>query len=150
MKNKFKPEKGQTDYTKARWAPVINCVLKFRDRFLVVQRSENLHFFPGFWNGISGFLDDKKSLEEKAKAEIKEELGIPLNMLKRVRLCGIFHQESPEYGKTWIVHAVSVQVKTDKVKLDWEARNYKWVTMSETSKLKLLPGFRKVLDLVSK
>lgn len=67
---KFKPKPGQMDFIKARWTPVINCVVKYRDKFLVVQRSKSLNFYPGYWNGISGFLDDQRSLEQKVKDEV--------------------------------------------------------------------------------
>ncbi|OGN19581.1 MAG: hypothetical protein A3I32_03060 [Candidatus Yanofskybacteria bacterium RIFCSPLOWO2_02_FULL_45_10] len=145
----FKPKPGQVDFTKARWAPVINCVLKYKDRILVVQRSPELNFYPNYWNGISGFLDDQRSLTEKIEDELREELGIAKKQIKRVRLGEIFDQEEFKYKKTWIVHPVLVEVKTDQVKLDWEARNFKWATLSEVKKLKLLPGFDQVLRRLS-
>jgi len=145
----FKPKPGQIDYTDARWAPVINCVLKYKDKLLVVQRSKELNFYPGYWNGISGFLDDQRSLNEKVFDELREEVGISKNKTKRIRLGNIFDQEEPKYKKTWIVHPVLVEVRTDKIKLDWEARNYKWVTLQEAKRLKLLPGFNEVLKRLS-
>lgn len=148
-KSAFKPKSGQTDYTKARWAPVINCVVKYQNRFLVVQRSKELNFYPGYWNGISGFLDDKQSLEQKVINELMEELGIARKNVRNVRLGEIFHQEAPEYKKTWIVHPVLVDVSTDRIKLDWEARNYQWIKLNEVKRLKLLPGFDKVLEKLS-
>lgn len=148
-KSPFKPKSGQVDYTNARWAPVINCVLIYENKILVVQRSRKLNFYPGYWNGISGFLDDKKGLNRKVADELKEELGMPKSKIKRVRLGRIFHQEEPKYRKTWIVHPILVEVSTDQVKLDWEASNYKWITFREAGKLKLLPGFDKVLEELS-
>lgn len=66
--------------------------------------------------GISGFLDDKKSLEQKVQDELNEELG----------------------------------VGNDKIKLDWEARDYQWVSPDEANNLQLLPGFNLVLKKLSK
>ncbi|HOB89967.1 MAG TPA: NUDIX domain-containing protein [Candidatus Colwellbacteria bacterium] len=149
MKSSFKPKPGQVDYTHIRWAPVINCVLKHKNKILVVRRSEKLNFYPGYWNGVSGFLDDQKSLEEKVVAELKEELGIAKTQVENIRPGGIFDQDEPKYKKTWIVHPVLVDVKTDKIKLDWEAENYKWLTLQEVKKLKLLPGFDEVLRRLS-
>lgn len=146
MANQFKPRPGQIDYTNARWAPVINCVLKFQDKFLVVQRSEKLNLYPGYWNGISGFLDDEKSLVQKVEEELREELGLSKDKVKDVKLGQIFDQEAPEYNKTWIVHPIFVEVATDEIKLDWEAKKYSWATMMEVKKLKLLPGFDRVID----
>lgn len=54
-KLEFKPKQGQVDYSKARWAPVINCVVKCDDRILIVERSKDLNFYPEYWNGTSGF-----------------------------------------------------------------------------------------------
>ena len=145
-KQVFKPKPGQIDYTKARWAPVINCVLKHNNKILVVQRSEELNFYPRYWNGLSGFLDDKRDLIEKITDELKEEVGISKNKIKRVWLGQIFHQEESKYQKTWIVHPILVEVEINKIQLDWEAQNYKWLTLQEIKKLKLLPGFEKVLE----
>jgi isopentenyldiphosphate isomerase len=149
-KPSFKPKPGQIDYTDIRWTPVINCVLKYKNKLLVVQRSTELNFYPGYWSGISGFLDDKRNLRQKVSDEIKEELGMPKIKIEKIRLGEIFDQDEPKYKKTWIVHPVLVEVKTDKVKLDWEAKNYKWLTLEEIEKLKLLPGFDKVLKRISK
>jgi 8-oxo-dGTP pyrophosphatase MutT (NUDIX family) len=145
MKPKFKPSPDQVDFTNVRWAPVINCVLKYQDKILVVQRSKTLNFYPGYWNGISGFLDDQKSLAEKVFEELREETGIDKEEVTRIRLGEIFDQEEPKYHKTWIVHPVLVEVKTDRIQLDWEGKNYQWLTLAETMKLELLPGFDQVL-----
>jgi 8-oxo-dGTP pyrophosphatase MutT (NUDIX family) len=148
-KRAFKSRPGQIDYTHARWAPVINCVLKYKKKILVVQRSNALNFYPGYWNGISGFLDDNRSLIQKVKDELKEELDIPSGKIRKIRTGEIFHQAEPKYKKTWIVHPVLVEVTTDKIKLDWEARNYKWIKPEDAKKLKLLPGFNLVLKKLS-
>lgn len=147
-KPKFVPRPGQIDFTNVRWAPVINCVLKYKNKILLVERSKKLNFYPGYWNGISGFLDDKKSLHEKVVEELREELGIPKKRILRIRLGKIFDQEEPKYRKTWIVHPVLVEISTPRMRLDWEARNYSWVTPQEAKKLKLLPGFGQVLSAV--
>lgn len=141
----FKAKPGQIDFTHIRWAPVINCVVKYKNKILLVQRSADLRLYPGYWNGISGFLDDKKSLDEKIYQELNEELGLLKKNVLSIKLGEIFDQDEPRYEKTWIVHPVLVIVNTDKVKLDWEAQDYRWIIPKETRKLKLLPGFDQVL-----
>lgn len=143
---KFKPKPGQIDFSHARWAPVINCVLKYKNKILVVQRSAELSFYPGYWNGVSGFLDDQQSLKQKVEEELKEELGIAKSRITKIRLGEIFDQDALKYKKTWIVHPVLVEVSTDKVRLDWEARSFRWVSLQEAGRLKLLPGFDMVLE----
>ena len=145
-KPKFKAGPGQVDYTNAHWAPVINCVLRRGDKILIVQRSSGLNLYPEYWNGISGFLDDAKSLEEKVKSELIEEVGIGEKNIEKIVLGEIFDQDEPAYKKTWIVHPVLVEVSTDKIKLDWEAKDYKWIKPEDAASFKLLPGFDMVLE----
>jgi len=149
-KIKFKPKPGQIDYTKARWAPVINCVVYYQGKILLVQRSKNLNFYPNYWNGVSGFLDDKKSLVQKAEEELKEELGIAKKQIKSLTMGEIFHQEAPKYKKTWIVHPILVEMKSDKIKLNWETQDCKWTRLKDAKRMKLMPGFEKVLEKISK
>lgn len=144
-KFEFKLKPGVTNFRNIRWAPVINCAVKYKDTILIVTRSESMRLYPGYWNGISGFLDDKKSLSYKVYEELKEELGITKKDVISIKLGEIFDQEAPKYRKTWIVHPVSVKLRTNRVKLDWEAEDHKWIKPSEAKKFRLLPGFNLVL-----
>lgn len=144
---KFAPHKDQVDYTNARWAPVVNSVIVFDNKVLLLKRNEKLRFYPGYWNGVSGFLDDKLSLEDKVKNEISEELGVEEGSIDSIQLCDIFDQEDPEYDKTWIVHAVLVKITTDAISLDWESEQYKWVEQSDIQNYDLVTGFDRVVDV---
>jgi len=148
-KDKFIPKPGQIDFSKARWAPVINCVVRHRNKILLVRRNKSLKFYPGHWNGISGFLDDGKSLKEKIEEELKEEIGVSKDKIRKMRLGEIFDQEESKYKKTWIVHPVLVDVIDNNINLDWESEKYKWIKLEEAKKLKLLPGFENVLRKLS-
>lgn len=141
----FKPRPDQVDFSHARWAPVMNCVVRYNEKILLVQRNPTMRFYPGYWNGISGFLDDNRSLEEKVRDELQEELGIGAGNITAIHLGPIFDQDEPEYKKTWVVHPVLVEVKMDTITLDWEAEKYAWVTLAEAKTYKLLPGFDRVL-----
>ena len=144
-KRKFTPKKGQIDFTDARYAPVINTVVTKGGKVLLVQRSKNLNFYPGYWNGISGFLDDRQSIEQKVRGELREELGIKAGDIAGIRRGNMIVQEAPDYNKTWLVMPILATVDTDKFKLDWEAKTAKWFTPNQARKLKLLPGFDAVL-----
>ena len=146
---RFKPKSGQVDFTNIRWCPVINCVLEYDGKFLIVQRSAGMRLYPGYWNGLSGFLDDNKSLEQKVLQELREEVGLSKKDIASIYMGQIFEQDEPKYKKTWIVHPILIKVKTDKIKLDWEAQNYKWECRGEIKRMKLLPGFDKVLAIVA-
>lgn len=142
---KFKPKSGQVDFSKARWAPVINCVIQYKNKILILQRSEKLKFYPGYWNGVSGFLDDHKNLEQKVREELSEEIGIVSKNIISMRQGDIFGKDEPKYKKTWIIYPVLVKINTDKIKLDWESKKYKWIKLSEIKKYKMFPGYDRVI-----
>lgn len=144
----FHARQGQIDYTHARYAPVVNCVVKYGDKILIVQRSAELNFYPNYWNGISGFLDDAKTLEEKVREELTEELSLPAATIVSITQIGLFEQDAPEHRKVWIVHPVLIEINTDAIQLDWEAQAYKWVTFEEALTHLLLPGFDHVLQTI--
>ncbi len=145
-KPKFVPKPGQVDYTNIRRVPVVNCVAKYGEKILLVQRSATMNFYPGLWNGVAGYLDDDKNVTEKAKEELREEVGIEEKDIFRITEGKAGEQEEANYGKTWIVHPVLAEVKTDKIKLDWEAEQYAWILPKKAKKYKLVPGFQKVLE----
>lgn len=148
MKNrsqKFHPKRGQVDYTHARFAPVINCVVQNGNKFLIVKRNSAMRLYPGYWNGIAGFLDDRKSFEEKVKEELREEAGIKARDILSIKLGEIFDLDDPKYRKTWIVHPVLVKVKTKRITLDWEAEDYRWILPREIKRFNTTPNFKKVL-----
>lgn len=143
---KFVPRKGQVDYTNIRYAPVVNTVVTCDGKFLLVQRSPDMRLYPGYWNGVSGFLDDNRSIEEKVEQELREELGIAAEQIKSLERGQVLLQEAPDYHKTWLVVPVLARVETVGFTLDWEAQRAKWCEPIEISKLDLLPGFREVIN----
>jgi len=143
---KFIPKPGQIDFTHVKEAPVINCIVVHEGKILIVQRNPNMHFHPGKWNGISGFLDEpSKSIEEKVKEELEEEIGLKEHAIASIKEGIIIREEDHEYGKTWIVHPILAEVKTDQVKLDWEAERYQWIEPNAVTSFDLLPGFEQVV-----
>lgn len=142
---KFVPKPGQVDYTNIRYAPVMNIVVVKGDKVLLVQRSADMRLYPSYWNGISGFLDDHQSIEEKVREELREELGLGAKQIKSITRGQVLLQEAPEYRKTWLVVPVCVEAATESFTLDWEAQRAKWFTPAEAAQLDLLPGFIDVL-----
>jgi NADH pyrophosphatase NudC (nudix superfamily) len=146
---KFIPKKGQIDFTNVRYCPVVNTIVTHDGKTLLVQRSDSMRLYPSYWNGISGFLDDSKSINEKVYEELSEELGIAQSNVQSLQIGQVLLQEAPEYHKTWLVVPVLAKVTSPDFKLDWEASQAKWFTVDEIKKLKLLPGFEEVIEQFS-
>src|SRR3954451_18934060 len=72
----FVPRPGQVDYTHIRYAPVLNAVVVCLGKVLLLQRSSAMRSYPNRWCGISGYLDDDRCVEDKARQEMLEEVGI--------------------------------------------------------------------------
>ncbi len=142
----FEPKPGQIDYTNAKQVPVVHCVVRHENRILLVQRSAEMKLYPSAWSGISGFLDDRHGIENKAREELQEEANITGDDIVSITEGEMFEEDDPTYGKTWIVHPVRVEVKTDRVTLNWEGQNYKWVTIEEIENIGIVPGFMRVLE----
>ena len=146
---KFVPKDGQVDFTHARYSPVVNCVVEHDGKILLVKRNSGMRLYPSLWNGISGFLDDQKSVEEKVQEELSEEVGIKPADIQKISVGPVLVQEDTKLGRTWIVFPVHVVVAANKYKLDpAEASEAKWLSLTDARKLKLMPGFAEVLGSI--
>lgn len=141
----FIPQPGQVDYTHIRYAPVVNTVVTDGKKLLLVRRSPDMRLYPGVWNGISGFLDDQQSIEEKVLEELKQELAMKPERIVNIQRGVPILQESPDYNKTWLIVPMLVTVTGRDYKLNWEAQEAEWFTVDAAKKLDLLPGFKHVL-----
>jgi|GEM_PF-231820 len=146
INSEFRPKPGQIDFTNITRVPVINCVVRYNGKILLVKRSGGMKFYPNYWNGISGFLDDDQTIEEKVLEELNEELGINEDNINSMKKGSIIEYEDSAYKKTWLIRPVLVDVNTDNIKIDWEAREFKWVLPEELKNFELLPGFDKVVE----
>jgi 8-oxo-dGTP pyrophosphatase MutT (NUDIX family) len=136
----FVPKPGQVDFTHIRYAPVINVVVEHQDMLLVVKRAPGMRLYPGKWNWIGGFLDDDQSIEDKAREELGEELGLKHKDIKELRAGRPFLVDDPDYTKTWLIVPVLARVTTDKVTLDWEAIKAGWFEPEDLPTLDLVPN----------
>lgn len=58
---------------------VLTGILKDKDEFLVVKRSENDELYPGAWEFPGGHLEKGETLKEGLKRELLEEIGFNLD-----------------------------------------------------------------------
>src|SRR4051794_14525733 len=135
----FVSRAGQVDYTHIRYAPVLNAVVVCQGKVLLLQRSSGMRSYPNRWCGVSGYLDDDRSVEDKARQEILEEVGITADRVVSTQRGTVLLQELPDHGKSWLVVPVLVHVRGRQYRLDWESKAAGWFTMSEALALPLLP-----------
>ena len=135
---------GRINYSHAKLAPVINCAVICEGKVLLLKRSRKVRSYKGKWNTIGGYLDEFKSVREKALEEIKEELGIEKKNVKRIKIFKSFRVLDRKIKKTWVVFSVLAELKSKgKIKLDWEHTSYKWVLPEEIKRLNTIPNLQK-------
>jgi len=123
---------GRIDYSHADTAPVLNVVLKWKDKILILKRSDKVKNYKRKWNTLGGYLDDLQSLQEKVREELREELQIVKITDSQIHLGTPYTLKDTEINKTWIVHPVVVLFKKKpKVVLDWEHTEYRWIHPGE-------------------
>lgn len=135
-----------TDYTHARSAPVIVIFVKYRDKFILVKRSEKMLTYQGIWSCLAGFVDDDKSIEEKVIFEIEEELGLKKEDIKHIKAGDTYLFVDKDLDREWIRHMYLVEITNPNIKLSWEHSEMVWVTPDEAKNYETTPGFSE--DLV--
>ena len=143
---KFIPKRGQVDYTNIRYAPALDIVVEHKGKILLAKRSADRRLYPNCWATIDGFLDDSKSIEEKAYEELREEIGLSARQVTSLTRGQVLIHEDDKIGKTWLVVPVLARVKTKAFILDWEASEAGWFDPKDAGKLDLLPGTLAVIE----
>ncbi len=118
---------------------VITAFLRHRDRILLVRRSAAVGTYRGRWSGISGYLETTPL--EQALTEIREETGLaPAEVELRAQGEPISVVD-PELGVRWTVHPFLFEVRApEKIRLDWENLEMRWVDPEELSRLETVPA----------
>jgi len=139
---------GRINYSSSRTAPVINVVVKHKDKILLLKRSDKVNSYKGKWNTIGGYLDELKPVKEKVFEELREELGIKCAN-ENIYFGEIYEFHDTEIGKTWIICPVLVEFpRKPRIRLDWEHTDYSWVKPEEISHYDTVPKLGDVLDRV--
>jgi len=127
---------------------VATSFLMFKDKILLLRRSKKVSTYKGLWAGVSGSIEKGEKPIERAIKEIKEETGLKDGEFKLVKKGKFFAFEDENLGIKWVVHPFLFEVKTDKIKLDWENKEAKWIKVSELKCYKTVPKLREAFKRV--
>ncbi len=142
---------GRINYSNSDTAPVITVFVKYQDKILLLKRSNEVRVYQGKWNTVAGYLDEPKSLREKAMEEIQEELGISEDNILLFRVGESYKFTDAKVSKTWIVYPVLIELKNKPdIKLDWEHTEYKWIKTEKLRKFDIVSKLDKGLENISK
>lgn len=140
---------GRINYSDARVCPVVNCVVRCGDMVLMTRRGEEVIAYPNTINGISGFIDEIKPLEEVVYQELSEEVGLSKEAVKDLKIFPKIVQADNELDREWHVYPALANVdEMFEPKINWENKEAEWMTIERAKSQKLMWGFREVLDTV--
>jgi len=142
---------GRIDYSDSYIAPITTVFVKYQDKILLLKRSDKVRVYQGKWNSVAGYLDELKTLREKALEEVQEELGIDKNNILSFYAGKPYKFTDAEVDKTWIVHPVLLELKNKPdIKLDWEHTEYKWIKPEELREFDIVSKLDESLKTVFK
>ena len=129
---------------------VVTNFLRYQDKILILRRSDKVGTYKGVWAGVSGYLEknDIKPIE-RAIIEIIEETGLSrkhINLVKEGKTLEIVDEDK---NILWIVHPFLWDIFINKIKIDWEHKELKWIkTKEELDHIETVPNLKETLETV--
>lgn len=123
---------------------VVTSILKNKNRFLILQRSDEVKSMKRKWACVSGYHEKNEDLLSRSLIEIYEETKISYDKLVLRRILDQIHVMI-EKNKDLIIQPFYFSSSTKKVILDWEHMNYKWITENEIDNFDFVPKLKEIL-----
>ncbi|MBL8014755.1 MAG: NUDIX domain-containing protein [Candidatus Doudnabacteria bacterium] len=113
---------------------VLAFVVNAEGRYLLLQRSPERHEHPNVWNVVTGYINERESVEAAAVREVKEETNLDTEIL----IVGK-PEFSDEEDKRWVGFPVLLRdLGSSGFEMDEdESQTSKWVTKEEFSQMGL-------------
>lgn len=125
---------------------VVTAFLRHEGRILLVRRSDRVGSYQGRWSAISGYLEDPTALEQ-VRREIREETGLDDAEAHLVNSGVPLEIPAPELGCCWVVHPFLFDIEgPDRVRLDWENVELRWVLPSALVDYETVPMLREAYE----
>jgi 8-oxo-dGTP diphosphatase len=126
---------------------VVTCFLESNGKILLLRRSQQVGSYQGKWAGVSGYVESPP--EAQAVIEIREETSLDAGDIRLLKTGEPLNIDDEELGTRWIVHPFLFQVNTpEKVKIDWEHRDYQWINPVDIDNYDTVPGLKNTLERV--
>ena len=124
---------------------VVTCLLESGGKILILKRSEKVSTYQGKWAGVSGYVEIAPL--KQALKEIREETGLDESDIKLINKGKLLEVLDKELRRKWIIHPYLFHVKCpDKIHIDWEHIETKWIFPCELSKYPTVPKLKETLD----
>ena len=120
---------------------VVTAFLVHNGKILLLRRSRQVGSYQQKWAGISGYVEEDQTPLQQVRVEIKEESGLTESDLTLLKQGSPLEVVDENLGRIWVVHPFRFDLRQpDKVKIDWEHSEYKWVYPREIIDHACVPG----------
>ncbi len=127
---------------------VVTSFLTHAGKILVLRRSSKVGTNQGKWAGVSGHLESHEEPLERAKTEILEEVGLDAEQVVLLRAGEKLRAYDEVNSTVWVIHPFLFEILTERIHLDWEHTDSRWVTADEVAYLETTPKLRETLERV--
>jgi len=129
---------------------IVTCLLiNNENKILILKRSDKVKTYKGMWGAVAGYIEENEEPYETAFKEIREEVGIKkedANLIKCLDPIAF----TDVYGGikyNWNIFSFLFKVgKKDKIDIDWEHSEYRWIPPSEIKKYNTVPFLKEIVS----
>lgn len=108
---------------------VYGFILNSQEQFLIIQRSKK-DSSPGLWELPGGGIDFGEKMEDAAKREVKEEVGLDVKVIHPLTVVSDTEYDT-ERQFIRIVYFCKLKNEAQKVTLSQEHTDYIWISLDE-------------------
>jgi len=120
----------------------VHALIKKGDHYLATRRALLDDYMPGYWDIPGGTVEFGEEITVALKWEIREEVGLKVNIQKPIFACNYL---SGEYRFQFMIIYICEYISGEP-KLSHDHDEYRWVNLNQLGKLKKI-GFLKQLYL---
>ena len=123
---------------------IVTSVLGNDDKFLILNRSLSTKTMQNKWAGISGYMEPGEDLLSRALLEIYEETKIDKHDLILYKILDriSIHIRA---DTIFVIQPFYFLSHTQKVILNWEHIEYRWIGLPDIDKYEYVPRFSEIL-----
>ena len=127
----------------------VTSFLESDNEILILLRSQQVSTYPGKWGGISGALDNDKTIDEQAVVEIEEETGVSREYLKLLKKGEPVFIDDEERNLRKVIFPYLFHIEDrNEVRIDWEHDQLKWIKPEDIDKYDTMPKLKELLEQV--
>jgi len=132
----------------------VTCLLTDENgKILILKRSNKVRTYKGCWSNVAGYVEKDEKPIETAFKEIREEIGLEADDVEFI--CKAepieFTDVYEDVKYDWKIFPFLFKtLKKDKIQIDWEHIEYRWINPSEIKNYNTPPHFKDVMSKLLK